>query len=348
MNIAGTRFSSSAQLRSAGMAAAPSPQPAPLEDSLSSALLDELLTMVLERADVPTLLKLKGVSRNWPARARRVLWARLCRRQGQPVPTSRDNVTDVDIEPFLRADGPGVAHVIEAMARFPNLARMHAHGFVVDVAAVRGLGPAPAWDYSTNQSVLQPVRGCISGEGELPSGLLLAMRAARYGEDHVPEGAFYRNSTLASVELPAGLTSIGGRAFDDCSSLASVELPASLTSIGICAFQGCSSLASVELPASLTSIGNCAFHGCSSLASVELPAGLTSIDVNAFRDCSSLASVELPAGLTSIGGYAFYGCSSLASVELPAGLTSIGGRAFPHNCTVSRAPAAPTSERQAQ
>ena len=119
---------------------------------------------MLKKADVPMLCKLKGVSRNWRARARRVLWARLCRREGQPVPTSRAAVTDVDIEPFLEADGPGVAHVAEAMARLPNLARMHAHGFVVDVAAVRGLGRAPRWNGYSNH-VLQPVRGCVGGEG---------------------------------------------------------------------------------------------------------------------------------------------------------------------------------------
>ena len=55
-------------------------------------------------------------------------------------------MTDINVEPCLEADGPGVAHVIEAMARLPNLARMHAHGFVVDVAAVRGLGPAPVFN----------------------------------------------------------------------------------------------------------------------------------------------------------------------------------------------------------
>ena len=105
------------------------------------------------------------------------------------MPTSRADVTDIDVEPFLKADGPGVAHVTEAMARLPNLARMHAHGFVVDVAAVRGLGLAPVFSFGHND-VLQPVRGCIGGEGEPPGGLLLAVRAARYGEAHVPEGAF--------------------------------------------------------------------------------------------------------------------------------------------------------------
>ena len=186
--------------------AAPLPQ-----DGLASQLPSELFDEVLTKADVPTLLKIKGVSRSWRAGARRVLRARLCRREGQPVPTSRAAVTDVDIEPFVKADGPGVAHVGEAMAQFPNLARMHAHGFVVDVAAVRGLGPPPVWGPGVD--VLQPVRGCIGGEGEPPGGLLLAVRAASYGEAHVPEYAFYKCSSLASVELPAGLTNIGVHAF---------------------------------------------------------------------------------------------------------------------------------------
>ena len=259
--------------------AAPLPQ-----DGLVPELPSELLDEVLTKADVPTLLKIKGVSRSWRAGARRVLRARLCRREGQPVPTSRAAVTDVDIESFLEADGPGVVHVAEAVAQFPNLARMHAHGFVVDVAAVRGLGPAPRFNGSifNPNDVLQPVRGCIGGEGEPPGGLLLAVRAARYGEAHVPYRAFFENHTLASIEVPAGLTSIDDNAFHGCSSLASVVLPAGLTSIDGNAFNGCSSLASVVLPAGLTTIGYYAFLGCSSLASVELPAGLTSISVTAF------------------------------------------------------------------
>ena len=159
---------------SATAMAAPLPQ-----GGLASQLPNEMLDEVLKKADVPTLLKIKGVSRSWRAGACRVLWAWLCRREGQPVPTSRAAVTDVDIEPFVKAGGPGVAHVGEAMAQFPNLARMHAHGFVVDVAAVRGLGPAP-WGNGYSNDVLQPVRGCIGGEGEPPGGLLLAVRAARY------------------------------------------------------------------------------------------------------------------------------------------------------------------------
>ena len=220
--------------------AAPLPQ-----DGLASQLPSELFDEVLTKADVPTLLKIKGVSRSWRAGARRVLRARLCRREGQPVPTSRAAVTDVDIEPFVKADGPGVAHVAEAMAQFPNLARMHAHGFVVDVAAVRGLGPAPVFNHG--QHVLQPVRGCIGGGGEPPGGLLLAVRAARYGEAHVPEAAFFKCHSLTTLTIPAGFTEIGWRAFNGCSSLTALTLPASLTTIGPSAFDGCSSLTTLTI-----------------------------------------------------------------------------------------------------
>ena len=44
------------------------------------------------------------------------------------------------------------------------------------------------------------------------------------------------------VVIPAGVTSIGDKAFAWCSSLKSVEIPKGVTSIGKGAFFGCSSL----------------------------------------------------------------------------------------------------------
>jgi hypothetical protein len=43
--------------------------------------------------------------------------------------------------------------------------------------------------------------------------------------------------------------SIGDYAFQYCSSLMSIALPAGLTSLGPGAFYGCSSMASIDLPA---------------------------------------------------------------------------------------------------
>ena len=61
------------------------------------------------------------------------------------------------------------------------------------------------------------------------------------------------------------MTSIGNQAFYRCSSLTSVEIPNSVTSIRDEAFNGCSSLTSVEIGNSVETIGYRAFAGCKNL-----------------------------------------------------------------------------------
>ena len=148
------------------------------------------------------------------------------------------------------------------------------------------------------------------------------------GVTTIGESAFFGCISLASVTIPDSVTSIGISAFCVCSSLASVTIPDSVTSIGSSAFDGCSSLASVTIPDSVTSIGGSAFNGCSSLASVTIGNGVTSIESSAFCGCSSLSSVTIGNGVTSIGSGAFVYCSSLASVTIPNSVTSIGDCAF--------------------
>ena len=129
----------------------------------------------------------------------------------------------------------------------------------------------------------------------------------------IGEGAFSGCSSLTSIEIPSGVTSIGDYAFNG-SSLTSIEIPSGVTSIGNLAFGGCSSLTSIEIPSGVTSIGEGAFMGCSSLTSIEIPSGVTSIGDYVFSVCSSLTSIEIPSGVTSIGDYAFVDCSSLTSI----------------------------------
>ena len=144
--------------------------------------------------------------------------------------------------------------------------------------------------------------------------------------NHAP---WYDNrSSITSVIIENGVTSIGNAAFHGCESLTSVTIPNSVTIIGERAFYGCSSLTSVTIPNSVTSIGYAAFNGCSSLTSVTIPNSVTSIGNNAFCDCSSLTSVTIPNSVTSIGAYAFWGCSGLTSVTIPNSVTSIGYYAF--------------------
>jgi len=351
-----------------GAADAPTP-PAPMCWLSTQLVNEDALEDALADADVPTLRALKGVSLAWRARARRVLCARLCARVGLPLTSNLVEVTELDLSDS-RAAGRLIADAVDASRWLPNLAKVTGlGGFEVDVAALRRVASSDGSEFQDFPPYpMAGVRACIRGEGEAPMEVLLAACALRDGEARVPPGAFCDDTSLTSIALPPGLTSIGECAFEGCSSLTSIELPAGLTSLDWCAFGGCSSLTLIELPAGLTSLGDCVFSDCSSLTSIELPAGLTSIGSyvldgcssltsiklpagytsigdNAFKDCSSMTSIGLPAGLTSIGFHAFFGCSSLTSIELPAGLTSIGRSAF-ENCssmTSIKLPAGPTS-----
>ncbi len=159
--------------------------------------------------------------------------------------------------------------------------------------------------------------------------------------------------------IPNTIRRIDDFAFEGCISLASIEIPSSVTSIGVNTFNGCSGLTSIVvdennpiydsrnncnaiietetnvliqgckntiIPNNVTSIGGCAFNGCSSLTSIEIPNGVTSI--GGFEDCINLKKIKIPNSVASIGGSAFAGCSSLTSIELPSSVTSIGKSAF--------------------
>ena len=97
-------------------------------------------------------------------------------------------------------------------------------------------------------------------------------------------------------------------------SIKTVIIEDGVTSIGNYAFYKCSSLTSVTIPNSITSIGGSAFNNCSSLASITIPNSITSIEFWAFRLCSNLTSIEIPNSVTSIGYAGLCNCSSLTSI----------------------------------
>ena len=166
------------------------------------------------------------------------------------------------------------------------------------------------------------------------AGTLVISGTGKMADYRLPSNPpwFENRSSVKTVEIRSGVTSIGDWAFDYCSSLTSVFIPNSVASIGEFAFSRCSSLTSLTIPDSVTSIGSDAFSSCSSLTSVRFSYNVTSIGNNVFARCSSLVSVSLPSSVTSIGESAFYKCSSLTSVSIPDGVTSIGNRAF-DSCT---------------
>ena len=75
-------------------------------------------------------------------------------------------------------------------------------------------------------------------------------------------------STLESIVIPDGVTTIAYQAFKDRSSLHTVELPGTLTTIEQEAFMNCSALKSLHIPASVTFIGAQGLAYCTSLTDI--------------------------------------------------------------------------------
>lgn len=135
---------------------------------------------------------------------------------------------------------------------------------------------------------------------------------------------YVNDTAISSLEIPSGVTTIPNNAFYHNSGITSVTMPASVQSIGTKAFTQCTNMLSIVIGSGVTSIGAHAFKNCSGLTSVTIPGSVTTIETNTFRDCTSLASVIIDNGVQTIGDEAFLGCVILSNVTLPASITSIG------------------------
>lgn len=128
----------------------------------------------------------------------------------------------------------------------------------------------------------------------------------RYVSDLDNRNYVYRYA-IKKVEIGNGI-SIGDYAFSKCSSLASITIPTGVTSIKSYAFSNCNSLANITIPNSVTSIGSNAFSACSSLANITIPNEVKSIGNGAFQYCYSITNFTIPNSVTSIGSNAFQNC----------------------------------------
>ena len=156
-------------------------------------------------------------------------------------------------------------------------------------------------------------------------------------------GVFYDCDRLKSVTLSASITSLPTYVvtydddpdelfgfFANCSSLESIVIPEGVTTIGDKAFESCTSLKEIILPNTVTNLGKAAFYSCSKLRSVTLSENITSLQsayyvaywdevyavYGCFSACSSLESIRLPKSITRLEKETFYGCNSLKSVHV--------------------------------
>jgi hypothetical protein len=163
-------------------------------------------------------------------------------------------------------------------------------------------------------------------------------------------GAFQDCTSLTSVTIGDGVTSIGSGAFYGCTSLTSATIGSGITSIGDpdtgtdMDFYGCTSLTSITIGSSViirrpqTNLSN-----CTSLTSItvdENNPNYASVDGIVYNKAITqpvlvprgiTGNVTIPDTVTSIN-YAFANCTSLTSVTIGSGVTSIANYAF-SRCT---------------
>ncbi len=146
---------------------------------------------------------------------------------------------------------------------------------------------------------------------------------------------------IESISIPASVKTIPDWCFSS-SSLKTIELHDGITSIGECAFYLLSNLTSIggALPSSLTEIGADAFCICSSLefddAVLVIPASVDSIGSRAFSNCSKIERVVFEQdedgkeGVESIDPSAFNGIV-LEEIVLPSTLSAMADSAFSYS-----------------
>ena len=130
---------------------------------------------------------------------------------------------------------------------------------------------------------------------------------------------FRGNKIIKKVTMPAGMTTLGSRAFMGCTSLDTVTLPASLQRLEESTFEGCTALRYV-------------YFGDESGESSQT----TVIDTNAFLNCTGIFEINLPAKLTAVMNNAFLGCTNLRvsadsntnGVTLPRTIETISYKSF--------------------
>ena len=149
------------------------------------------------------------------------------------------------------------------------------------------------------------------------------------GETTTIQGTTFQGCTaLQTVTFEEGnkITGIGSSAFASCTSLTSIDIPAGVTTIEQSTFNNCHNLRNVTMGDAVTSIGITAFYN-TGLTSFTFPSALTTINQSAFENSKLQGNIVLPNALTAIGTQAFAN-TKLTGVTIPASVTSIGQGAF--------------------
>ena len=145
---------------------------------------------------------------------------------------------------------------------------------------------------------------------------------------------------MFDLQIPDGVTSIGGYAFKGCSGLTSVTIPDSVKSIGSGAFSGCSGLVEMALPFVGARRGNTGTAGSLFGYIFDTSSYSGGTGTRQYYSFGSSLYFYIPSNLeqvvitdeTVLGYGAFYGCGGLTSVMIPNSVTNVADYAFA-DCT---------------
>lgn len=120
----------------------------------------------------------------------------------------------------------------------------------------------------------------------------------------VPPCAFFNISTLESVNLHNGITSLGARCFSN-TGLLSCTIPQGITTLPEYIFYGCAEITNITLPSSITTINDRAFTFCEKLETLTILSStaptLSTVSPHIFTNTGAQATtrkLRVPIGAT--------------------------------------------------
>ena len=231
-----------------------------------------------------------------------------------------DTVKDCqDISLYLYAKGGVEAHIFllpswkfegDLWDADTSPLRLHYHmedGILVDACTMDSSDS----DYYTNSSSKYFNPGFNSGSSTYTGNNGETVTLWSYTVNSNGEATITKyNGSAATLTIPAYIDGYpvvafgsGSNAFANKTSVRSVYISNGITTIGSSAFSGCTNLYSVSIPNSISSIGSSAFQSCTSLTNIEIPGSGVAIGCYAFDYCTSLETVSVPDSAVMTGTY---------------------------------------------
>ena len=292
-----------------------------------------------------------------------------------PTPTMIvDEENDAKVTPTITASQGEPSSISSSVAKLSEdktKAQIDEAGTIVGIKITQG-------NISITKIISAPIESIVipSKIGEYPVTTIASnvFSNARVNNVELEQGikeiesqAFYGNSNLVRVSIPASVTSIGRNAFGNCTKLSIITLnednknyalvdgilynkaitslirytagrtnetlvlPDTVVKIEDGAFSMSKFLCFIIFPSSLKSIGYEAFAGCS-LLNIDIPQTIVELEAYAFADCYQIHDITIPEKITVIPEAAFSGCENAFRVTFKGDIERISYSAFA-NCT---------------